>query len=166
MKFRNSFVSTPRRHFAFMPLDLQIFRFILWINFVVACRLWNSIGSGSTHCWRVRFPSFIKDLGFCLWKATGLWITQMSCLHGNHKFQDPLPLTPYSYLLTLILFFDVTREIALTFKIYTRRLLETIDFLQRFYSVCDWWSVMKFHSYKNKFVIPKSHSYARYKENK
>lgn len=28
-------LSTSRRHFAFMPLDLQIFRFILWINFVV-----------------------------------------------------------------------------------------------------------------------------------
>lgn len=64
VKFRNSFVSTQRRHFSFMPLDLQIFRFILWINFVVACQLWNSIGFGSRHRWRVRFPFLFFVSGF------------------------------------------------------------------------------------------------------
>lgn len=44
VKFRNSFVSTARRLSTSMPSDLQIFRFILWINFVVAWWLWNSIG--------------------------------------------------------------------------------------------------------------------------
>lgn len=45
VKFRNSFVWCWRLSPS-MPSDLQIFRFILWINFVVACRLWNSIGYG------------------------------------------------------------------------------------------------------------------------